>query len=187
MNDAEYTAGVFSVKSGSYAPDNADPVNFVDKLKTFINAAKELDKAKKALFYPGAPAFGFGGDPKDLFMFKVFEELGHVDTLHAILGLITESGELAERLLLLEKMNWDNNEEVAEAYRNLKEEYGDIFWYLYLGVADIGETPAEIREANMRKLRTRYPDKFSGPSALRRNVDAELRALSSDPKDRQGG
>ena len=52
----------------------------------------------------------------------------HVDLLHCIMGLVTESGELEEAIS-------KNELDVV----NVKEEFGDLLWYLAIGYTACGE------------------------------------------------
>lgn len=90
---------------------------------------------------------------------------------HAIAGCVTESGELMDQL------------KKAAAYGkaldkvNLKEEFGDLFWYIQLGLDELGFTIEEILQMNIDKLHLRYGDKFSNEKANNRNLDQERQVL----------
>jgi NTP pyrophosphatase (non-canonical NTP hydrolase) len=93
--------------------------------------------------------------------------------LHMVLGMLCESGELAD------------NYKAALAYGkpldnvNLKEELGDILWFLQ-GMCNInGWTLKDIMELNVNKLVTRYPDKFTVEKAMNRDLDEERRVLEN--------
>lgn len=82
---------------------------------------------------------------------------------HAIIGALGELGELAselERWLYygqpLDKANW-------------KAELGDTLWYLALACNALGLDLGEVMEANIRKLQTRYPSKYSNDLAAESN------------------
>jgi NTP pyrophosphatase (non-canonical NTP hydrolase) len=90
---------------------------------------------------------------------------------HAVLGLTGEVGELATAV---EK--WLHyGRELDRA--NLKEEFGDCLWYLCLGMSAVGLKMEDVMEANLRKLRARYPDRYSDERASQRDREAERRAL----------
>jgi len=55
-----------------------------------------------------------------------------VDLLHAIMGLVTESGELEEAI---------SENKIDEV--NIKEEFGDLLWYLAIGYNSLGEDISE--------------------------------------------
>jgi NTP pyrophosphatase (non-canonical NTP hydrolase) len=96
--------------------------------------------------------------------------------LHAICGLVTEAGELMDTYkkyaIYGKPIDWVN----------VAEEIGDSQWYTALAVDVCGEvipstTWESILEQNIRKLKTRYPGKYSNDAALNRNLDAERKAL----------
>lgn len=78
------------------------------------------------------------------------------------LGLVGESGEVADQI----------KKEVFHEHPvdidSIKKELGDSLHYL-VGLATIyGLTFQEIAEANIEKLRTRYPDGFSTEASIAR-------------------
>jgi hypothetical protein len=62
---------------------------------------------------------------------------------------------------------------------NLKEECGDILWYLAIIFDEMGWTFDEVGSAVIGKLRLRYPDKFNQDQALNRNLPAERTFLET--------
>lgn len=95
-----------------------------------------------------------------------------VRVLHAIIGLITEIGELITpfRLHVFEGQEMD--------WQNFTEEVGDLFWYMALlakanGYGDFG--PFLI--SNKAKLTKRYGDTWTQDGALNRDTGAEMEAL----------
>lgn len=102
--------------------------------------------------------------------------------VHAVLGLVSESGEIATEL----KAHIMYNKPLAVI--NLKEEMGDLWWFFRLMLvylADITKaTPAEtfksIMEINKVKLAARYPDGFNAKQATTlRNTNNELNAMEN--------
>lgn len=98
---------------------------------------------------------------------------------HAILGKMTELGELADQIKkhLIYGKPLDHT--------NLVEEFGDGAWYdsLLVNALQIGFEKAW--ELNIAKLRTRYPNKFTSEQALTRDLGAEratLEGLEGNPK-----
>jgi NTP pyrophosphatase (non-canonical NTP hydrolase) len=93
------------------------------------------------------------------------------DLLHGSSGVCTEAGELMDiykRFKFYGKpIDWVN----------VKEEVGDVMWYLALVCRAAGISLEEAARTNIEKLRVRYPEKFSAESALRRNLDAERKIL----------
>lgn len=104
-----------------------------------------------------------------------------IDVLHAIAGLITESGELMDHLkrVIFYGSEYDPV--------NLAEEAGDVEWYLALLRSALGITQEETQIANIRKLSKRYPEKFDDVLALNRDLDEERNQLKSDTKNTTKG
>ena len=103
-----------------------------------------------------------------------------VRLLHSILGKVSEAGEIADTLKKHIFYGQDLDTE------NLKEEYGDGQWYDAIGVNALGYSSFDtIQIANIAKLRTRYPEKFSSEQAAEenRNRDAEKETLTSFTDD----
>ena len=98
--------------------------------------------------------------------------------LHALLGKASELGELVEpfkkHLFYGKEMPW----------LNIVEEMGDDSWYSAIRASVVeGEAGVpwdEVLRRNLAKLRTRFPDGFTEPSALNRDLDAEEAALEGD-------
>ena len=85
---------------------------------------------------------------------------------HMAYGLITESAEIMDAL---KKHKFYGRELDV---RNLKEEIGDIMWYLYQMLDELNYTPDDCREDNIIKLAKRYPDSFKDVEF--RDADIEL-------------
>lgn len=91
--------------------------------------------------------------------------------LHATIGLSTEAGELLDAL----KKSLYYGKELDEV--NLKEETGDLFWYLAI-LADSLDIDFEfIMSSNIEKLKARYGDKFTSERALQRDLLKEREVL----------
>ena len=84
---------------------------------------------------------------------------------HAILGIISELGELVDSISVLDHIN-------------TIEELGDLEWYLALARKAVGTTQDEVQEANIKKLIKRFPDKFNQKDVVERDLDAERDAIS---------
>jgi NTP pyrophosphatase (non-canonical NTP hydrolase) len=61
----------------------------------------------------------------------------------------------------------------------VKEEVGDVLWYLALVCRAAGISLEEAAQANIKKLQVRYPERFSPNSALRRDLLAERKTLEN--------
>lgn len=91
--------------------------------------------------------------------------------LHAIIGVCTEGGEALDVM----KKNLFYGKEIDKT--NLIEELGDLLWYIQLAADELGTTIPEIIQANIAKLRERYPVEFSEEKALERDLDKERSVL----------
>ncbi len=92
--------------------------------------------------------------------------------VHAMMGLQTETGELTDALK--KHLFYGKNLDLI----NLKEEIGDVLWYLAILLDAIGEKNlTAIMQTNIDKLRARYPEKFTEDKANNRNLAAERNIL----------
>ncbi len=94
-----------------------------------------------------------------------------IDILHAIIGCVTESAELMDAW----KKNMFHDKPLDE--ENLKEEAGDLMWYVATLCNALGGTLEEIMAQNIAKLRKRYPDKFTNEAAAARADKAEAQEI----------
>lgn len=96
--------------------------------------------------------------------------------LHAIMGLVTESGELVESFL--PRLIHGNELDIV----NIQEEIGDLMWYAAILIDAV--CPGKFEEIlckNVEKLRKRYTNRqFSKECALNRDVDNELSHFNRD-------
>jgi NTP pyrophosphatase (non-canonical NTP hydrolase) len=97
----------------------------------------------------------------------------NIRLLHAAIGMSTEAGETLDAL----KKHLFYGKPLDRV--NLKEEMGDLFWYLAI-MADVLEVDfATVMERNIEKLKARYGEKFSGAKAIERDLDKERAILES--------
>jgi NTP pyrophosphatase (non-canonical NTP hydrolase) len=94
--------------------------------------------------------------------------------LHAGMGFVTEAGEFMDAL---KKYNFYN---APLDLDNLDEEVGDLLWYIAVYLDTRGKSFSDIMAANIRKLKARYPEKFTSKDALNRNLDAEREAMTKE-------
>lgn len=94
---------------------------------------------------------------------------------HSLLGLTSETGELADAV----KKHVIYGKDLDK--KNVAEELGDIMWYLVIGAEAIGTTLEEIAQANIAKLRLRYPDKYADSLASARLDKVEPQLHTEDP------
>jgi NTP pyrophosphatase (non-canonical NTP hydrolase) len=115
------------------------------------------DDLKRDIFYGlGTP------QPADKMMPPMSTDEAYM--YHALLGIISELGELYDSVLMRDKVN-------------TIEELGDLEWYLALARNAVGTTQDEVQEANIRKLMERFPDKFNEKDVVNRDLDAERGAI----------
>lgn len=89
------------------------------------------------------------------------------DNMHMILGMVTEVGELADVF----KKNMAYGKEID--WTNVYEELGDLMWYVINFCTANGIDLEMVLHMNLRKLETRYPEKFTEEAAINRDVDKE--------------
>lgn len=81
---------------------------------------------------------------------------------NSALGLAGESGECCD---IIKK--WLHQGHPLDKEKLLLE-LGDVLWYISQGAAGLGVTLEDIAQANVEKLRKRYPDGFKAESSLNR-------------------
>ena len=74
--------------------------------------------------------------------------------LHATMGLVGEAGEVSE---IIKKHTFYGKELDAQ---HLKEELGDVLFYLVWVLDEAGLTLEEVAASNIEKLSKRYPNEF---------------------------
>lgn len=75
------------------------------------------------------------------------------DTLHWVLGINGEAGEVAEKV---KKIIRDKNGVISdEDKKELAKEIGDVLWYLAVFAHDLGFTFDQVAIGNIEKLKSR--------------------------------
>jgi NTP pyrophosphatase (non-canonical NTP hydrolase) len=87
--------------------------------------------------------------------------------LHMALGMVTEAGEFAD----VYKKSLAYNKPID--YVNLKEELGDLLWYIANFCNLQGWNMSDVMETNIKKLELRFPEKFTQDKAINRDIKAE--------------
>lgn len=103
-----------------------------------------------------------------------------IDLLHASLGVVTESAELADAV----KKHLFYGKEVDAV--NLKEECGDILWYIAIICRRYSVSFEQLMADNIAKLRKRFPNRFTEHDANNRDTVNELshiKATNAVPTD----
>lgn len=94
--------------------------------------------------------------------------------IHASMGLVTEAAEFQDAL----KKALFYGKELDKT--NLKEEVGDLLWYLAIAM-DVLNTDFDIEQDRViRKLKARYPSKFENDLAENRDLVAERKILETE-------
>ncbi len=94
--------------------------------------------------------------------------------LHVGMGLVTEAGEFVDQLkkhIFYGKLL---------DLQNLDEEVGDGFWYAAIYHHQRAKSFIETMDATIRKLRARYPDKFTQECAIHRDTHKEMEAFAGN-------
>jgi NTP pyrophosphatase (non-canonical NTP hydrolase) len=83
--------------------------------------------------------------------------------INSVMGLCGESGEAID----IVKKWFAHGHELDKEH--LKKELGDVAWYLAEASSALGFTLEEILEANIDKLRKRYPEGFETKKSVERD------------------
>lgn len=90
---------------------------------------------------------------------------------HAVFGIVTEAGELMDSL----KKAKIYNQKLDKV--NLIEEAGDVMWYLAILSDALNISFEDIWDKNIRKLKARFPEKYSHSKAGVRDLKKERSEL----------
>ena len=91
--------------------------------------------------------------------------------LHCAMGMQTESAEFTDQL----KKHIFYGKELDTT--NLKEELGDIMWYMAIAMDSLNTTFSQEQKRVIEKLKVRYPSKFTQEEAENRNLKNEREVL----------
>ncbi len=177
-NPFDYVAEARLTLSPSWHGKKVARFAFVERLNSAIRAAKAMDEVKKTLFYGKdnglGPVTDTGVSVERLpFAFGDVSAERATNIIHAIIGVFTEAGEMLEALR--DSLNF--GEPIDKV--NLKEETGDLFWYLAILAHECNFTFDEAQRVNIAKLRARFPDKFTEHDANNRNLGVEREILET--------
>ncbi|MBT5185333.1 MAG: nucleoside triphosphate pyrophosphohydrolase family protein [Kordiimonadaceae bacterium] len=160
LNESARTA------SNSYFTDKATEAEVKGAFETFAATGETLDNQKRRLFYGKGDALT-GGEVDG---FAINGLNGNI--VHAIYGLCTEAGEISEAFLKAAQTG--QFDEV-----NLKEEAGDLLWYLAMLFRELDTDFEQVATTNINKLKARFPEKFTQDKAYNRDLDTERDILES--------
>lgn len=94
-----------------------------------------------------------------------------IDIQHAAMGMVTESAEFMDAL----KKSIFYGKPLDKV--NLREELGDILWYVALALRTLDTDFETVMERNIEKLKARYPQNFTEEHAISRDLEAERKIL----------
>lgn len=99
-------------------------------------------------------------------------DLGEMDIYHFVLGITSEAGELASALK--KHLAYGKDLDIT----NVAEEIGDLMWFVSQLCRILNLDFDEILEANLDKLKARYPERFDTELALNRDTEKERDAIN---------
>lgn len=137
-------------------------------MPNMINAASQADRLKASLVY-GQKLRDKGTLRSNSLTINDTPQVKEM--LHALLGLVSESGELVEAFYdsILNDKPLDTD--------NVIEELGDLLWFIALFARNLGTDLESIATINIEKLKVRYPEKFTEELAINRDLEGELNAI----------
>lgn len=91
--------------------------------------------------------------------------------VHYGMGLCTESAEFVD--MLKKHLMYGKKLDLV----NLREELGDLCWYMARAASALDTTLEEIMATNNAKLKARFPEKFTEELAQTRDLNAERQIL----------
>lgn len=178
MNPKEYTEQAHQTMSPNFHSERVDIGLLVNSLSAIVSWSDDLDRMKKGMFYnrEGKLLEPDSAEANKAMFNVVLSNLNPdygkaVATLHGIIGIITEAGELAQALL--EVIKHPKNPDII----NIREEVGDLLWYEAILLEAIGSGFEDTMEINIKKLRARFPNKFTEYDALNRDLNNERKTL----------
>lgn len=159
----------------------SDPNLLFAAVRIFISAGAILDFIKKNAFYgkeidQEKLQTEFANIVGSLEQMKpavtdgpmIDAEFGDTRLFHSLIGVATEATELLEAFF--------SDSETIDTV-NILEEFGDLCWYLAIGIDTVHGDFGEVLDRNIAKLRARFPEKYSDENAINRDVDAERKIL----------
>lgn len=174
--------------SGQFHGKHVDYNKFLGALNQYQRSAEQLDRYKKLLFYgedhnksrfKDSMTNGRDGySITETFSTDNNSEIQARYILHALLGIMTEAGELAELLHNTIVGNLPSGAGGIDIV-NLIEECGDIQWYEAMLARALGTDFDTIQRKNIAKLRSRFPDKFTTEAANVRDLEKERSILEN--------
>lgn len=162
----QYLGDSARTASNTYFTDKATEQEVKETFESFAATGQVLDNQKRRLFYGKGETLSGG----EIDGFSIEKLNGNI--VHAIYGLCTEAGEISEAFLKAAETG-----EFDEV--NLKEEAGDLLWYLAMLFREIGTDFDEVATTNINKLKARFPEKFTQDKAYNRDLGSEREILEN--------
>jgi NTP pyrophosphatase (non-canonical NTP hydrolase) len=103
-----------------------------------------------------------------------------IDIDHAITGIFTEGAEMADAF---KRYKYYGTELDTV---NLKEEIGDLLWYVQLLCASLDTTIEEAMDTNEAKLKARFGESFTEAAAVTRDLETEREILENKSSHEPG-
>jgi NTP pyrophosphatase (non-canonical NTP hydrolase) len=100
---------------------------------------------------------------RDFVRLKMSPKTSEDPLLNATLGLVGESGEIADHV---KKYIFHDHHYLAE--EQIMEELGDLMFYVFVMLYALDKTLYEVLEMNMDKLNERYPEGFDPERSMNR-------------------
>ncbi|CAM0050716.1 MazG-like pyrophosphatase [Vibrio phage K381] len=133
-----------------------------------MEGCMKADRFKASLVY-GAKNRDYAYSAFPALKYKLLPN--ELELLHAILGIISEGGELLQ-------MFYDRKSAgLAIDRTNAVEEGGDLQWFLQLLAKSQGSTMEEMMQMNIKKLAARFPEGYSDGMGLVRDQENERKVL----------
>lgn len=159
-----YLADSARTASNTYFTDKVTAKEVKETFETFAATGETLDNQKRRLFYGKGDGLSADKEPN----FSIENLNGNI--VHAIYGLCTEAGEISEAFLkAAETGEFDTV--------NLKEEAGDLLWYLAMLFRELDTDFDDVATININKLKARFPEKFTQDKAYDRDLKTEREIL----------
>lgn len=164
-------------KTESIPSDISIDINNLTAILQIIEIASNmLDKYKKQMFYKREMSENIINNGLNEINRIVWNHQADTESLtisdqkvirmlHSMVGTITETG--GEIAPLITQLIQTGDTDIV----NLKEEYGDVVWYIDRGLDAVGQTIDQCLDVNIEKLSARYPNGFF------ENIRANVRDL----------
>lgn len=166
-------------KSDAFFGDFVEASDVAGMLRLAYLYSQRLDVSKKTLFY-GKGVDSYHSERHERNGYGIVDAIGldsypeSKDYLHAVMGIVTEAGELAKTVVDVTRQAPGVDRE------NAIEEIGDVLWYIAIACDALGVNIEDAMRANIAKLKSRYPERFTESNALIRDSELEMAAIKGE-------